>query len=99
MHDGVTMANGTGEDFREAFEEHLEVFGEDFHIAGETKRGVFSDEKGSVKISFLPAEFAVKMGDVVPRWATEEKFSVVSAKVEAIAGVIVSFEVIVVPRS
>lgn len=93
------MSSEAGEGFRDAFKEHLDVFGEDFHVAGETKRGVFSDHKGTMKVSFPPGEFALKAGDVVTRWATEEKYSVVSAKAEAIAGVPVSFDVIVAPRA
>jgi len=92
------MSNQTGEGFREAFKAHLGVFGEDFHVAGETKRGVFSDHKGTMKVSFPPGEFAVKAGDVVTRWATEEKYRVVSARAHAIAGVVVSFDAVVVPR-
>lgn len=92
------MSNEAGEGFRDAFKEFLDEFGEDFHVAGETKRGVFSDHKGTTKISFLPGEFAVKADDVVTRWTTEAKYSVVSAKTEAIAGVVVSFDVMVVPR-
>lgn len=61
------MSNEAGEGFREAFKEHLEVFGEDFQIAGETKRGVFSDEE-EMKVSFLPQEFAMKPGDQIIRW-------------------------------
>ena len=92
------MSNELGDDYREAFKEHLDAFGEDFHVAGETKRGAFSDQKGKIKVSFPPGEFAVKAGDVVTRWATEEKYSVVSAKAYAIAGVVVSFDVTLTPR-
>lgn len=92
------MSNEVGDGFREAFKEHLEVFGEDFHAGGETRRGVFSDDKGVTKVTFPPGEFAIKPGDVVTRWASEEKFTVVSAKPEVIAGTVVSFDVFVRPR-
>jgi hypothetical protein len=92
------MNDKTGETFREVFKEHLDVFGEDFHVAGETKRGVFSDDKGIMMVRFPPEEFALKPGETITRWATEEKYSVVSAKAHAIAGMVVSFDVIVAPR-
>jgi plastocyanin len=87
------MNTGAGD----AFKEHLDFFGEDFHIAGETKRGSLSANKD--KISFLPEEFAVAPGDPVTQWATEKKYTVVSAKLEALAGEPVSFDVFIKPRS
>jgi hypothetical protein len=89
--------SGPGEDFRHVFEEHLEMFGEDFQISGETKRGVFSDHKGKIKISFLPNEFAVKAGDTAIRWASEKKYKVVSAELDIVAGVPMAFDVFVRP--
>ena len=93
------MDNEAGEGFRDAFQELLEEFGENFHVAGETKRGVFSEQKGTTKISFSPGEFSLKHGDVIIHWATEEKYAVLSAKSCTIAGVAVNFEATVVPRS
>lgn len=91
------MSNNIGAG--DAFKEHLDFFGEDFHVAGETKRGSLSTT-GPLKISFLPEEFEIKPGDVVTRWATEEKFSVVSAKLDAApGGEAFSFDVFVQPRS
>jgi hypothetical protein len=89
--------NGVGEGAREAFKQHMEHFGEDFHVSGETRRGVYSDHKGVKKISFLPSEFPLQAGDIIKRWATEENFKVVSAKSEAVAGVVYNFHAVVIP--
>jgi len=56
-----------GNDFRDAFAEHLEMFGEDFHAGGETRRGVYSDHKGVKKISFAPGEFPLRAGNTIKR--------------------------------
>jgi hypothetical protein len=37
--------NGPGQLLQQAFREHMEHFGEDFHVGGETRRGVYSDHK------------------------------------------------------
>jgi hypothetical protein len=84
-----------GEGFRDAFKEHMEVFGEDFHAGGETRRGVYSDHKGIKKITFAPGEFSLKAGDMIKRWATEEDFRVVSAKTDAVAGTPTNFHAVV----
>ena len=67
-----SMNGEVGDLMREAFKEHLNVFGEDFHAAGETKRAVFSDHKGVMKITFPPGEFASPSGSITKRWATKE---------------------------
>lgn len=92
------MSNEVGNSFRRAFEDSVKIFGEDFHVAGETKRGVFSDHKGTMTVSFPPEEFSINSGDTITRWASEEKYSVVSAKPQVIAGVVISFDVVVAPR-
>jgi hypothetical protein len=92
------MNGETGEMMRDAFEEHFEQFGEDFHVDGETKRAVFSDHKGVMKITFLPGEFSLRNGAIIKRWATETDYVVVSTKQNAVAGVVISFEAIVRPR-
>jgi hypothetical protein len=69
--------------------------GEDFHVGSETRRGVYSDHKGVKKISFLPGEFPLKAGDIITRWASEEKFTVVSAKQQVEAGVAICFQAVV----
>jgi hypothetical protein len=89
--------NGVGDGLRDAFKQHMDVFGEDFHVSGETRRGVYSDHKGIKKISFLPGEFPLRAGDIIKRWATEENFKVLSAKSEAVAGVIINFHAVVIP--
>jgi hypothetical protein len=86
-----------GEMMRRGFETHMRVFGEDFHVDGETRKGVYSDHKGVKKISFLPGEFPLKAGDIIRRWATEENYRVVSAKAEAVAGVVINFHAVVLP--
>jgi hypothetical protein len=91
------MNGQAGELARRAFEQHLKHFGEDFHVAGETKRAVFSDHKGVMKITFPPGEFSLNAGDIIKRWATEENFRVVSTKPKAVAGMMISFEAIVSP--
>jgi hypothetical protein len=92
---GFIMNGQAGELARRAFEMHLKHFGEDFHVGGETKRAVYSNHKGVMKITFPPGEFALKSGDTIKRWATEENFKVVSTKPTAVAGVVISFEAIV----
>lgn len=89
--------NEAGKLMRAAFEEHMAHFGEDFHAAGETRRGVYSDHKGIKKISFLPGEFPLRAGDIIKRWATEENYQVLSAKAEAVAGVVINFHAVVLP--
>jgi hypothetical protein len=86
-----------GDGMRGAFKEHMNEFGEDFHAAGETRRGVYSDHKGIKKISFLPGEFPLRTGDIIKRWATEENYQVVTANSEAVAGTIINFHAIVLP--
>jgi hypothetical protein len=93
------IMNEAGELMRYAFEEHMKVFGEDFHAGGETRRAVYSDHKGIKKISFLPGEFPLRVGDVIKRWTTEENFKVVSAKDEAVAGAIINFHAVVLPQN
>jgi hypothetical protein len=45
----------------------------------------------------IPGEFPLRPGDVIKRWATEENFEVLSAKSEAVAGVIINFHAVVAP--
>ena len=59
------MDNVVGRDFRHAFEDSLKVFGEDFHVSGETKRGIF-DDRATKRINF-PEEFPLKPGDTLLR--------------------------------
>jgi hypothetical protein len=92
------MSGQAGELARRAFEQHLKHFGEDFHVAGETKRAVFSNHKGVMKITFPPGEFALNAGDIIKRWVTEENLRVVSTKPKAVAGIMISFEAIVLPQ-
>jgi hypothetical protein len=89
--------NGIGEGMRGAFKQHMEHFGEDFHVSGETRRGVYSDHKGVKKISFSPGEFPLRPGDVIKRWATEENFKFLSAKSEAVPGVIINLHAVLTP--
>jgi len=93
----LACMNGIGEGMRGAFKQHMEHFGKDFHVSGETRRGVYSDHKRVKKISFLPGEFPLRPGDVIKRWATEENFKVLSAKSEAVAGVIINFHAVLTP--
>ena len=83
---------------RRGLEEHRKVFGEDFDVARKMKRAVFSDHKNVIKITFPPDESDVRAGDTIKRCATDEEFEVVTAKPRAVAGVIVSFEAVVVPK-
>jgi len=82
---------------RRGFEEHLKVFGEDFQVGEETKRAVFSDHKGVTKITFAPIKFALKSGDILKRVASDEAFRVISTKTDIVAGIMVSFEAVVLP--
>ena len=80
---------------KQAFQFQLREFGEDFHAGGETRKGIYSNKDGAMKITFPPEEFPLGAGDVIKRWATEEDFKVLFVKPIAVAGVRISFQAIV----
>jgi hypothetical protein len=86
-----------GDEMRYAFNETLDLAGEDFHVSGQTRRGFYSDHKGEKRISFQPGEFALKAGDIIIRWANEKRYKVVSVDQDVVAGTIVSFYAVVLP--
>ena len=76
---------------REAERECLEVFGEDFDVNGETRRGVFSNNRRVSKITFPPIWFPLKEADTIKRLVNQRDYVVVYADWNVVAGVPVSF--------